>query len=451
MSATAQFERRILARCCIDPDFRAKAKDVLDHGGAFGDQTLVWIWRTICRLPRNDKISRSSMMTLVELAFKEDRVKEESHVNAVDAVFELTSSLDLNAVDIQVIAKLASHARLETAVVETAKLLAKGDVEEAWDRIHQVKRTSGKKSIRRIDYAKSIPERVSAMKAQEGPTFTYIPTRLKGLDKYIDGLRLSELGIIAATTNKGKSITAMNFAAASALQGFVTVIFSTEMLLEQVAMRFDSLLTKSEHRKFKTWGFNNEEEEKLAEMFEIRMEQLYGKLFIFDAPIRECKLQTIENAILELEDEIGEQVQMCVIDSPAHFKSEHKYDQKRLEAADIYWDIKAVARGEGVVEHPMAIWVTDQAGKEYEFKLAGASSTSESYDKSRICDVMITINQTPEQEVNNEMIMNLAKVRDAPARSQLRLRSLFQIMTFEELGEVDLRHGDLVHDMTAAA
>jgi len=449
MSVTATLEKQILARACTDPSFRARARSVIDKGSVFSDQTISWVWRQILTLPSTEAITRASMMALVELGFKEDKPKEELHAAMVDLVFEEAKKPDIASLaSTEVLSRLMSHAKLETAVVEASNMLSKGDTDGAWRRIESLRRRTEGRSLRRIDYAASIPDRIETMMKQEGPAFTVIPTRIKTIDKYIIGLRLTELGLIVASTGKGKSICAVNFAAASALQGHVTAVFNTEMLIDQVAMRYDSNLTKMEHRRFKTWSFSEEEQERLFQIFETRMEQLTGRLFLFDAPIRECRLDVVESAVLELEDELGQPVEEVVIDSPDHFKSDHRYDQKRIEVSDVFWDLKAMARGEGAIGHPIALWATDQAKQEYEHRFAGSSATSESYDKARICDVMVTINQDKDQEVNGEMVMNLAKVRDSQAKAQVKLRSLFSIMAFDEIGEVERKHTDLVHDTT---
>ena len=450
MSVTAKLEKQILSWSCSYPKYRLRAVEVLGSGGCFGDYTMSWFWRELQKLPRLESVGRTAMMALVELQFGKDPEKEELHATAVDQIFEQETDEKLvSFAHLEVLVQLSSHAALEKVVVEASGMLDKGDVKGAWDHVLAVRkqRTNGK-GMRRVDYAESIPERFALMKSQEGPSFTVIPTRIKSLDRYIDGIRLGELGIVVATTGRGKSITTMNFAAASAAQGFVTAVFNTEMWLEQAAMRFDSHFMKVEHRKFKTWAFSEEEENQLAVTVDSRMNQLAGKLFLYDTPIRECSLENVENEVLQLEDDIGEKVKLLVIDSPAHFKPKRSYEQKRHEMSDIFWELKGVARGEGVVEHAMALWVTDQAKVEYEHKVAGATATSESADKSRIADLVITLNQDDGQEVNGELVLALAKARDSQAHVQVRLRTMYSIMGFEELGEVERIRTDLISDLT---
>jgi hypothetical protein len=456
VSTTARLEKQVLFRALVEPAFRAKARGPLEKGGCFGDPALAWVWRTALTLPADEPISRTALMALVELAWREQPEKEELHVTMVDQVFEQAGANLASMASVEALNQLVAHARLEKAVVEAGTLLDKGDVEGAQKCIAAIQKQGlGQGRVRRVDYAESVPERLAAMRAQDGPSYTYIPTGIPGIDKYIDGVRLSELLLIVATTGMGKSIMAMCLAAASAMpdprrarhpDGFVTAVFATEMLIEQVAMRFDAHFAGLEHRKFKTWGFSSEEEDRLAETFAVKMEQLRGKLFLFDTPIRECKLEVVEHAVMDLEDELGVAVENVVLDSPGQFKPERKYEQKRLEAADVFWDIKAMARGEGLVKHVMAVEATDQAAKEYERKMAGSSATSESYDKARICDLMITMNQDGVQEINGEMILNLAKARDSQSRAQVKVRTMYNVMRFEEIGEV-LR-SDLVSDET---
>lgn len=450
MQLTPTLEKQVLARCCVDPQYREKARTTLEKGGCFGDATLAWVWKAISNLPRRDVVTRSALMAKAELSFQTEEEKEKAHVEIIDQIFELADPTTVATMaTLDVLSQLASHATLESAVVEAAKLLDKGEVEQAWKRINNVRKlNSSSKSMRRIDYGATLADRVVQMRGHEGTQFEYIPTRIKGLDKYIDGVRMTEVFLVMATTNRGKSIVALNLAAASALQGFPTAIFSTEMLIDQEAMRFDSLLLKQEHRKFKTWSFTEEEEDQLASSMDMRIDQLAGKLFLFDTPIRKCRIEMVEDAVCELEEEIGEEIKMVVIDSPEHFESERKFEQKRHEASDVFWNLKSMARGEGSIGHPLALVATVQAPQEYEHKLAGTRAASESYDKSRIGDIIVTLNQTTEQEQNNEMIMYLAKHRDGEKHKQLLLRTHFKTMSFEEISEIDASRADLVKDLS---
>jgi len=252
--------------------------------------------------------------------------------------------------------------------------------------------------------------------------------------------------LVVGTTGRGKSIMATGLAVDAAVQGFPTAMFSTEMLSPQVATRADSRLTGFEYNQFKRFKFSRADEDRLKRIIARRKKQLEGRLHIFDAPIGRCTINFVEEKLLDLEAE-GIDISCVVVDSPDHFQSTRSYDAKRHEIASVFWDLKGLARGEFALDRKVAVWATSQAPQDFEHRIAGTRASSESYDKARISDIFLTLNQTAEQEIIGEMILNLAKYRDGESRKQIQLLTRFAVMRFIELGEVVPDKSELVKDL----
>src|SRR5258708_16650061 len=80
------------------------------------------------------------------------------------------------------------------------------------------------------------PDKLKSI-CERGTTITGIPTGLTRYDTFMSGLHRGELTIMAARPGMGKSALLMNVAVNIASSGFATVIFSLEMLRDQLTMR----------------------------------------------------------------------------------------------------------------------------------------------------------------------------------------------------------------------
>jgi len=261
--------------------------------------------------------------------------------------------------------------------------------------------------------------------------YIWVKTFIKSLDKIIVGLRGGELGLIMATTNKGKSIFAVHLGFVGALQGYNILHITTEMDDVQTAARYDSRLFKMEHRKFKMYDFTKEDLEFIDRRFKKRKEKMAKKVHIVHIYVKAATVYDISKIIARRNRE-GIKTDLVIVDSGDHLKSMNKYDQPRLEHTEVYWALKWLAD-----EYKIGVWSTVHASKEWAEKFAGAEASSESYDKSRISDLVLNLNQTSEQKMTNEMDLYLSKYRDGKSAIRIPLSTTFSHMIFKEVERME--------------
>jgi hypothetical protein len=106
-------------------------------------------------------------------------------------------------------------------------------------------------------------------------------------------------------------------------------------------------------------------------------------------------------------------------------KKQYKSDQFRLEQADVYWEIKGLAEYLNV-----PVLTATQVAKEYLRKKAFVEGLSEAYDKGRILNVVLTLNQLDIQ--SKDILLLVAKNRDGEKGQEIPLVSNFARMRLEE-------------------
>jgi len=284
-------------------------------------------------------------------------------------------------------------------------------------------------------------------KAEHPESFTCVPTGWPSLDKVALGVSAGEMALLLATTNKGKSIAAVNLGYHSVTRGFKTVHVTTEMKVGPVAQRYDARWSGQPYIDFKKYDFTTSQLKEIEEKQKRTRKKLSGLLQIIHLPVGATTAQ-LSMAMEEARDLMGG-LDLLVLDSPDHMAPQSRHKDHRLNQAQVFWDLKTILDEENV-----AGWATVQAGKEWESKMVKSEGTSESYDKARIADMIVSLNfpenrsrstavvddddddgdkedETPSD--SPDLVAYLAKYRDGKARISIPLKFAPDVMYMGEL------------------
>lgn len=453
MQFDKDFEEDILARALRDKGYLRKAVRILD-AHHFNSPQHSWVWSCIRKtwMSYRELVSPKLMMERA----KTDYQKDDDRLPYLELTSKLyrrkpaSSAAALN--ELGVFVKTVSA---QLAMEKAASALEKGDVEKTYAALRDlVRRDVTQRDYTIVNWSEDFPDRQRERKLRHDhpELYTVIPTGWKRLDRVIDGLELGELGLVMATTGKGKSIALNNFAHTAVTRGFETVYFSLEMPARQVAMRQDARWLGYSYGKFKHYSWKPSELRAVDVRFEKMKNKFLNKLKIISLPLRRGTIDVIHSALEDLEQEHNFRPKLILLDSGDHLKSSTKMESYRLSQAENYWGLKNLAEEGGY-----AIWSSVQAGREWAKLIAQAEAASESYDKARIADVVLSIN-SPEEETRSTKIaldangeernrrsrsitvvpdaeLYIAKYRDGVSRVKIPLRCDFDKMTIEEIEE----------------
>jgi len=388
------FEEDILSRCLRDPQFLKKAAPLLE-AHHFGTAQHAWIWKTIRQVwdTYREKPNGKILVARAQRDFPKDEERK-VHLELIKKIAQRKAK--------------AAHAilkELETfvrgvngqrVIEEAAKELEKGDVDKMWEVLNKASRQDVKpRDYHVVKWIEEFKDRQLERKYnKEHPGhIVRIPTGFKQLDHVLGGgIETSELGLVIATTGKGKSITLGNLAYWSAASGFPTAYFTMEMPAKQIAQRIDSRWSQMEYAKFKQFDFLPSELRLLDTKYKHATTRLGNKLMIIESPVRKTTVNDLIRCLDDLAEEYDFHPKLVVVDSGDHMSATRRYESFRLEQAEVFWGLSFMAQ-----QGPYAVWSSSQAGKEYKDKVAGAEAVSESYDKGRIASIVISLN-TPEKK-----------------------------------------------------
>ncbi len=393
MKFDIDFEETILSKCLKDQNFLKKASPLLE-AYHFGTPQHSWIWKTIKHIW--DTFREKPNSKLIVMSAKHDFAKPEDlkiHLQLIKKIVKKKPDAALATLsELEMFVRAVNAQRV---LEEAAKELEKDHINKAWEILNRASRQDVKpRDYRIVKWIEEFEERQRERKfnAEHPEAITRVPTGFKQLDNILGGgVEMGELGLVLGTTGKGKSILLCNLAYWGAASGYPTVYFTLEMSARQIAQRMDSRWTQYDYNKFKRFDFKPSELRRITKRTSYARKRFGDKLIIVETPVRKTNILDLERVLDDLQDDLGFSPKLIIVDSGDHMSSVKRFGDYRLEQADVYWNLAWLA------DQGYALWSSVQAGKEYAKQLAHAEAVSESYDKARIADIAISINN-PEKK-----------------------------------------------------
>ena len=397
-----EFEETVLAKALKDVPYLKKASRILE-AHHFGTKYHSWLWGVVKETW--DKYRELASAKIVinrarrDFADEDDR---EPYIKLAKRLFKMKPDDAGAALD--ALGDFVRMVVLQTAMEQAADDLEKSKIDDAY----AVMRRPLEREVRTTQYTlerwiEGFDERQAARKhrkehPEEYPT---IPTGFPTIDRIMEGgMTKGEMGIIMATTGRGKSIMTNNIAFTSVKKKHPCLVIGFEMPAAQIAQRQDARWLQIPYRKFKTYDFTPGELRAIERRLRKIRKRWANLLHIASMPIRTADMTAVKAILDDLWVEHKFRPEVLILDSADHLLPVGRSESHRLDQAAIYWSAKALAEEEGMV-----VWSTTQAGKEYAKQLATSEATSESYDKARIADVIISLNE-PKRKARKTIVVD---------------------------------------------
>ncbi|MGW8178188.1 MAG: DnaB-like helicase C-terminal domain-containing protein [bacterium] len=453
MKFAIEFEEEVLARSIRDVMYLKKASRVLD-AHHFGTKHHSWVWKQIRDIWDTYREPTTGKMLLVrakrDFPDKDDR---KPYLELCRKLLKLKPKAAASALD--ELSKFVRAVNAQLALEKAATALEKDKLDEVYDTMRQVgERDLKPREYTRVKWIEGFEERQAERKhRREHPEeYVSIPTGMARLDRIITGIQIGELGLVLGTTGRGKSIMLTNLAYYAVSRGYPTAYFAFEMPARQIAMRQDARWLQMPYRKFKEYDFSPSELRGIKARLDKMRPRFSDKFQIFSMPVRSADINAVRQALDDARIEDGFKPQLLLFDSADHLLPTGRSESFRLDQANVYWGCKGLAEEDGY-----AIWSSTQAGKEFATRTATAEAASESYDKGRIADIMVSLNEPrkhsratkvldeDDDEDDDEetmaptargkfMELYLAKYRDGASKLTIPLDAELEKMLISEIG-----------------
>ena len=265
-------------------------------------------------------------------------------------------------------------------------------------------------------------------------TYKRFKFNIPSIDKCLPGgLTQPLIASIAAKTGRGKSIFTIHIGHEAFKQGFNVTHITSENENLQTTGRYDSKITELKYDDIQLANLKDIDSKKFNDQFSKLKRRYKNRIMIVKCNPNDFTVSTIVHALNMLESQ-NHKTDFLIIDSPDLMQSVNSnIKDKRLQQAAIYWEVK------NLLEEKKCIgFVTTQLTKTSSDENPLAEDLSESYDKSRLLDMLIVLSQNKTHRANNEAILAVVKNRDGKLPSDfITISTEFERMRFFEKNEDD--------------
>lgn len=390
MRLDIEFEEQVLSGALRNDEFlRGAARLIQAHH--FATKHHSWIWEVLDQNWKKHR-ERPTIGMFVEEARRTHR-KAEDRRGYLELLQRLASTKPKAPKSaLKHLGNFVAKVQYHKVAEGLADALEAEDLEKARAAFQQGTRvTLEERRYKHVRWLEEFEERQARRKYEvtHPSEFRVIPTGWPSLDRVLSGgVRTGEVGLMMGTTGRGKSVAMNNIAHTAVRGGFSVALFGFEMPASQIATRQDARWTGCRYDQFKAYNFKPSELRDLRRKQERMAKRYSNKLHILSFPVRSANVNDVTSALADLKDEWGFKPDLVIFDSADHLLAiESTKESFRLQQSEVYWSIKRLGE-----EENFAVWSSTQAGREWSDKIATAEASSESYDKSRIADLVASLN-----------------------------------------------------------
>ena len=309
----------------------------------------------------------------------------------------------------------AKEQSLKDAIIRSAEMVKSKKYEEI-EPIMRDAMTVSRNVDLGLDYFSEIEERWARLNtdsnsAEHRTIFESLNEALEG------GLASKELAMVVAPPGVGKSLYLANQAVRSCLDGSNVLYISLEMAEDRVAQRLDSIFSRIRQDQLKDRC--DDLKDRLNQVTSTVPDR--GKLKIKEFPTKRASVNQVRAYLNQLSNYenfcpdviIVDYLELLATDSDmAEYQSQERLAQ----------ELRGLA-----IEHKCLVWTATQTNREgKKVRLITDTELADSYGKTRVCDLVISINQDEEEFDKGKSRIYIIKSRNGRARFIIPARMDYQ-------------------------
>lgn len=256
-----------------------------------------------------------------------------------------------------------------------------------------------------IDYFSSLEDRWNNIDTSADYKFRTI---FESMNESLEGgLAAKELAMVVAPPGVGKSLYLANQAVRAVIDGHDVLYISLEMSEERVAQRMDSIFTNVKQSELK---FRREVlRERFGKIQESRPD--LGRLKIKEFPTKRATVNTIRSYLVQLQNVEDFSPDVIIIDYLELLSTDSTMQEYQAQER-LAQELRGLA-----IEHKCLTWTATQTNREgKKVNLITDTELADSYGKTRVCDLVFSVNQNELEFDRGEARIYVIKSRNGRAR-----------------------------------
>jgi replicative DNA helicase len=322
----------------------------------------------------------------------------------------LINNLDANSLNnedylLDLVEGFAKEQSLKDAIIRSAEMVKSKNYSEI-EPIMRDAMTVSRNVDLGLDYFSDIEERWARLNsdthsAEHRTIFESLNEALEG------GLASKELAMVVAPPGVGKSLYLANQAVRSCLDGSNVLYISLEMAEDRVAQRLDSIFSRIRQDQLKD----------RCDDLKNRLEQVTttvpdrGQLKIKEFPTKRATVNQLRAYLNQLSNYENFSPDVIIVDYLELLATDSEMAEYQAQER-LAQELRGLA-----IEHKCLMWTATQTNREgKKVRLITDTELADSYGKTRVCDLVISINQDEEEFDKGKSRIYIIKSRNGRAR-----------------------------------
>ena len=322
----------------------------------------------------------------------------------------------------------------EIALIQSVEDLDNNAVDKIEDRVRKI--LSNKLSYNNIKNVLDEDLKDFYTHKHEGEICT--PTGIKDLDSIIGGLKYKELTVVVAPLNVGKSFFLIFIGSKALLYSKDILYITTEMSEQQVKGRFFQRfagVTDKPQEELNIWSGKERikfKPDHLGNAIRVKkaiktMNSFGGSLFLKEYPDKLLTIPKLEELLNNIQLEKGKYPDLLIIDGLQGLKyndNKRGDDWKALE--ELSHHLRRIAMEKNIA----VVTSTHSQRSAIGNKIIQAKDIRGSVDIMNVCDLGLSLNQTSEEYLLDQMRIFVMRSRSSKKWSQVRIYTNFNMGHF---------------------
>lgn len=366
-------------------------------------------------LPTDEAILEQIREEKTQNELMSDYREEMVNINSLDE-----TSIDNSQYYLDKVEEFAKEQALKEAILESVDFISKKQFSKVEDTIRGAISVSRHVDLG-ADYFDGISERWEKVKDNNlAPKYR---TPFQAINSSLEGgLAGKELAMVVAPPGVGKSLFLANQAVQSCFDGHNVLYISLEMSEDRVAQRLDSIFTRIKQKELPNRVGDIE-----SRISEIGGQVQLGRLRIKEFPTKRATPTQIRAFINQLQSHEDFHPDVIIIDYLELMASDSnspEYQNQERQAQEL--------RGLAI-ELNALVWTATQTNREgKKVKIITDAELADSYGKTRVCDLVFSVNQTEEEFDEGLARLFIIKSRNGKARFLIPAKINYQTLVLSE-------------------
>jgi replicative DNA helicase len=412
------FQKKVLAMMLRDNAFTQRVEGLIVPA-YFDTNAHGWLADLVNRHYASYRQVPSGTIVLNEVRKARDSklLKPELLDEVKDALKFIYGKPDLSNRDytVEAVSAFALERALEEGLLKSVDLLEKGAFAEIREVMAKACDTGSHDDLTSLDLGASVTERVDARVAKMAGIIlpSGITTGHTQLDKelYNTGWGRKELSCLMGGPKSGKSIGLQYFAVKAAEVGNNVLFVTCENSAEITADRMDANIANVDMKEL---GTNAAKVEAAVKSFNVKA----GALKVHEYPTKTFRPSDLRRLLRRYQSQ-SIIFDLVVVDYADIMASDTQFSDERFRLADIYGSLRAIAQ-----EENLAMLTATQTNREgAKANTAGKTDVAESIDKTRLVDILISINADADEKARGEARLFFAASRNSEDEIGFRIKS----------------------------